>query len=120
MTRVVSLLITMALVALFFIAVPIASEMPQPQPLMLPLECQTEDCSLLRGAPQTTGMRSGYVRLKSGETVGWHTTGQNEEALVTLHGQGEVLIEGQPKLNFVAPRLTYIPPATRHNVVEYR
>ena len=61
-------------------------------------------------------MRSGFVRLKPDETVGWHTTGQNEEALVILHGQGEVLIEGQPKLKVVAPRLTYIPPATRHNV----
>jgi mannose-6-phosphate isomerase-like protein (cupin superfamily) len=61
-------------------------------------------------------MRSGFVRLKPGETVGWHTTGQNEETLVILRGQGEALIEGQPKLTFVAPRLAYIPPASRHNV----
>jgi mannose-6-phosphate isomerase-like protein (cupin superfamily) len=71
---------------------------------------------MLLGAPQTTGMRSGFVRLKPGETVGWHTTGQNEETLVILRGQGEALIEGQPKLTFVAPRLAYIPPASRHNV----
>jgi len=61
-------------------------------------------------------MRSGFVRLKPGETVGWHTTGQNEESLVILHGEGEALIDGQPKQTFVAPAFAYIPPATRHNV----
>jgi mannose-6-phosphate isomerase-like protein (cupin superfamily) len=61
-------------------------------------------------------MRSGFVRLKPGATVGWHTTGQNEEALVILRGQGEVLIGGQAKHTFVAPAFAYVPPATRHNV----
>jgi len=40
-------------------------------------------------------MRSDFVRLKPGQSVGWHTTGQNEEALVILHGQGEALLERQ-------------------------
>ncbi len=71
---------------------------------------------MLHGAPQTTGMRSGFVRLMPGTTVGWHTTGANEEALVILHGQGEALINGQAKRAFAAPALAYIPPATRHNV----
>jgi mannose-6-phosphate isomerase-like protein (cupin superfamily) len=48
--------------------------------------------------------------------VGWHTTGQNEESLVILHGRGEALIEGEPKQTFTAPAFAYIPPATRHNV----
>ena len=61
-------------------------------------------------------MRSGFVRLKPGETVGWHTTGQNEEALVILRGEGAALIDGHPKQAFAAPALAYIPPATRHNV----
>jgi mannose-6-phosphate isomerase-like protein (cupin superfamily) len=61
-------------------------------------------------------MRSGFVRLKPGATVGWHTTGQNEESLVILHGEGEALIDGQPKQTFTAPAFAYIPPATRHNV----
>ena len=71
---------------------------------------------MLRGAPQTAGMRSGFVRLKPGETVGWHTTGRNEESLVILRGSGEALIEGQAKQTFAAPAFAYIPPATRHNV----
>jgi mannose-6-phosphate isomerase-like protein (cupin superfamily) len=61
-------------------------------------------------------MRSGFVRLKPGETVGWHTTGQNEESLVILRGEGEALIDGQAKQSFIGPAFAYIPPATRHNV----
>jgi mannose-6-phosphate isomerase-like protein (cupin superfamily) len=61
-------------------------------------------------------MRSGFVRLKPGETVGWHTTGKNEKSLVVLRGRGEARIEGQPARAFAAPALVYIPPATRHNV----
>jgi mannose-6-phosphate isomerase-like protein (cupin superfamily) len=61
-------------------------------------------------------MRSGFVRLKPGETVGWHSTTQNEEALVILHGEGAALVEGQPAQRFTAPALAYIPSGTRHNV----
>jgi mannose-6-phosphate isomerase-like protein (cupin superfamily) len=61
-------------------------------------------------------MRSGFERLKPGQTVGWHSTGKNQEALVILHGRGEALIDGQPAMPFAAPALVYIPPATRHNV----
>ena len=92
------------------------SQTPGPLPLAIPLTCSQSDCPVLTGAPQTTGMRSGFVRLKPGETVGWHTTGKNEEALVVLHGKGKALIDGQAGLPFIAPALVYIPPATRHNV----
>jgi mannose-6-phosphate isomerase-like protein (cupin superfamily) len=61
-------------------------------------------------------MRSGFVRLKPRSSVGWHTTSQNEEALVILRGRGEALLEGQPARAFEAPMLVYIPPVTRHNV----
>jgi len=61
-------------------------------------------------------MRSGFVRLKPGETVGWHTTGQNEEALVILRGEGAALVDGHPNQTFAAPALAYIPPVSRHNV----
>jgi len=94
----------------------LSSQQSKLRPLTLPLECAGGDCPLLRGTPQTAGMRSGFVRLKPGETVGWHTTGKNEESLVVLHGHGEARIEGQPPRAFAAPALVYIPPATRHNV----
>jgi quercetin dioxygenase-like cupin family protein len=94
----------------------LSSEATQPQPLTLPLGCPAKDCPLLEGRPQTAGMRSGFVRLKPGESVGWHTTGKNEEELIILKGRGEALIEGQPARAFVSPRLVYIPPQTKHNV----
>jgi quercetin dioxygenase-like cupin family protein len=92
------------------------SQPPHPQPLTMSLECPKGDCRLLSGAPQTMGMRSGFVRLRPGATVGWHTTGQYEECLVILRGAGETLIEGQEKRAFSAPSVAYIPPETRHNV----
>ena len=95
---------------------PLTCQAPQPRPLSIPLPCPSGDCALLKGAPQTAGMRSGFVRLKPGATVGWHTTGQHEESLVILHGQGEALIDGQAKQTFTAPAFAYIPPLTRHNV----
>jgi mannose-6-phosphate isomerase-like protein (cupin superfamily) len=97
-------------------AAPVSSQTTTPHSLTAPFQCAQGDCPLLKGAPQTAGMRSGLVHLKSGETVGWHTTGNNEEALVILHGQGEALMDGQAKQAFAAPSLVYIPPATRHNV----
>ncbi|HEX4038150.1 MAG TPA: cupin domain-containing protein [Acidobacteriaceae bacterium] len=87
-----------------------------PQPLVIPLQATGGIQELLTGAPQTAGMRSGFVRLKPGETVGWHTTAAHEETLVILHGQGAALIEGQAQRKFAAPAAVYIPPATRHNV----
>ena len=104
-------------IGLLAAAVPLSPQISQPpRPLTVPLVCPKGDCPLLQGVPQTTGMRSGFVRLKPGETVGWHSTGQNEEALVILHGEGAALIDGQPNRTFAAPALAYIPPATRHNV----
>jgi len=103
-------------VGLLLVTAPVSSQTANPHPLTVPLQGAQEDRPLLEGVPQTTGMRSGFVRLKPGATVGWHTTGNNEEALVILHGQGEALIDGQAKQTFVAPAFVYIPPTTRHNV----
>ena len=89
---------------------------PKHEATTMSLECATADCPLLSGMPQTAGLRSGYVRLKPGNSSGWHTTGQNEEALVILHGRGEAKIEGAAGMPLAEHMLAYIPPATRHNV----
>ena len=104
-------------VGTMLIALPALSQTKaQPQPLVIPFQCAGGDCPLLAGVPQTAGMRSGFVRLLAGATVGWHTTGKNEESLVILEGEGEAMIEGQKSMPFTAPAVVYIPPATRHNV----
>jgi quercetin dioxygenase-like cupin family protein len=104
------------ILAAFLVAAPLAPQVSRPEPFARVLECAKGECALLGGAPQTAGMRSGFVRLKPGGRVGWHTTGQHEEALVILRGEGAALIDGQPKRTFIAPAFAYIPPATRHNV----
>jgi mannose-6-phosphate isomerase-like protein (cupin superfamily) len=86
------------------------------EPLSFSLECGGGDCPLLQGAPQTAGMRGGAVQLKPGESVGWHSTGQNEEALVILRGSGVANIAGHADVPVSAYRMAYIPPGTKHNV----
>jgi len=80
------------------------------------LECAGGDCPLLTGAPQTSGMRGGSVKLSPGKSVGWHSTGPNEEALVILRGSGAANIEGRADVLLHEKMLAYIPPGTRHNV----
>jgi hypothetical protein len=58
------------------------------EPMTFVLDCAGGDCPLLKGAPQTGGMRGGSVKLKPGESVGWHSIATGEEALVILHGSG--------------------------------
>lgn len=86
------------------------------EPLTFALDCAGGDCPLLKGTPQTSGMRGGAVRLKPGASVGWHSTSGNEEALVILHGNGAANIEGQADVPLHEKMLAYIPPTTKHNV----
>jgi mannose-6-phosphate isomerase-like protein (cupin superfamily) len=84
----------------------------QKKVLVIPLVCEGNGCPLLQGAPQTAGVRSGFVRLMQGRIVGRHTTGKNEETLVILHG-----LDGSKKVSFTAPAAVYIPPQTHHDVL---
>ena len=93
-----------------------AQERPRPEPMTFALNCAGRDCPLLKGTPQTSGMRGGFVTLKPGESVGWHTTSANEEALVILHGSGIANVEGHSDVALIEKMLAYIPSGTRHNV----
>jgi mannose-6-phosphate isomerase-like protein (cupin superfamily) len=75
-----------------------------------------ETVPFLRACRKQQGFAAGYVRQKPRESVGWHTTGENEEALVILYGKGEAKIEGVAAMLVAEHMLAYIPPATRHNV----
>jgi quercetin dioxygenase-like cupin family protein len=105
-----------ASVALALASIPVSPQEQPPQPLSMSLDCSGSDCPLLLGTPQTTGMRSGFVHLKPGESVGWHSTKEQEEALVILHGQGKAEVEGRDPVAFSSRMLVYIPPRSRHNV----
>jgi mannose-6-phosphate isomerase-like protein (cupin superfamily) len=106
----------LSITGLFCLAAATASAQTKPRPLTKPLECAQVDCLMLSGVPESAGMRSGFVRLKPGQSVGSHSTGRNEETLVVLHGKGTARIEGQEGLPFEAPALVYIPSGTHHNV----
>jgi mannose-6-phosphate isomerase-like protein (cupin superfamily) len=71
---------------------------------------------LLDGEPQTLGMRAGRVYLPTGKTCGQHTTGQHEEVLVFLSGQGELLIDNDKSFKVGKGKVSYIPPNTTHDV----
>ena len=71
---------------------------------------------LLDGPPQTRGMRCGRVVLKPGETAGEHSTGQYEEVLVILEGQGELWCKDLPSLAAEKGYLLYVPPQVIHDV----
>ena len=73
-----------AVVGTALVALPGTAQSAKPHPLVIPLKCAGGDCPLPTGVPHTSGMRSGYVRLLKGATVGWHSTGNNEESLVIL------------------------------------
>lgn len=107
----------LGIVAALFLMVNIgAQEQTKSGPMTFPLDCASGDCPLLNGAPQTRGMRGGSVKLKRGQSVGWHSTGEQEEALVILHGTGMANIEGGAEIPVHEKMMAYIPPGTKHNV----
>jgi len=111
----VKLILTLTYVALMFSGTA-AQQEAKHEPMTFALDCAGGDCSLLKGIPQTSGMRGGFVKLKPGDSVGWHSTAANEEALVILRGTGVASIEGHSEVPLTEKMLAYIPPATRHNV----
>jgi len=72
---------------------------------------------ILKGEPQTCGMRSGRVYLESGQACGQHSTNAHEEILVFLSGQGQALIGEENSLCQVGKgKVLYIPPHTPHDI----
>ena len=109
-------LVLMLICAVLAFGAVAAQEAVKREPFTFALDCGGGDCPLLKGFPQTNGMRGGSVKLKPGDSVGWHSTAANEEALVILHGSGVANIEGRPDVPLKEKMLAYIPAATRHNV----
>ncbi len=62
-------------------------------------------------------MRSGFVTLKPGESIGEHSTGNYEEMLIILSGEGEIEAEGIGLKKIKAGDIAYNPPETKHNVI---
>jgi mannose-6-phosphate isomerase-like protein (cupin superfamily) len=70
---------------------------------------------LLTGPPPTAGMVAGRVVLKPGEAMHRHSTENNEELLVVLHGRGQVVLGREP-VAVAAGEVLYVPPRTEREV----
>jgi quercetin dioxygenase-like cupin family protein len=71
---------------------------------------------LLAGAPQTRGMKSGYVTLKPGESVGEHAADGREECVIVLEGTAEVSVQGEPSFRAEGRSAVYISPGSVHDI----
>jgi len=93
------------------------TEAPTGKTLVVELTDAPEYQPLLKGVPQTSGMRSGRVYLKPGEECGQHSTKANEETLAFLSGKGTALIGEKGEVFSVGRgKICYIPPDTLHNI----
>lgn len=84
--------------------------------LVVDLNENPEYQRLLKGEPQTFGMRSGRVYLQPGESCGQHSTKHHEELLVFISGQGLMLIGEQDSFQVGEGKVCYIPPNTVHDI----
>jgi len=62
------------------------------------------------------GIKSGHVRLQPGENIGEHTTGEREEVIIILKGNGEAIIDKNSILKIGDNSVLYIPPKTEHDI----
>lgn len=105
------------LLSLLFAAFLAAQSAPQPRPKMIPLDRSENGIQpVLNGPPETVTMKSGYVVLDPGHTVGKHSTENHEEILIVLEGEGQMLFHDGSTLELKAHSALYCPPQTEHDV----
>lgn len=86
------------------------------KPVLVKIEEKKHFKRLLSGVPQTKGMKSGYLVLKPGESVGEHNTESREEVIIVLAGRADVYCQGRKVFSAREGNLIYIPPETAHNI----
>ena len=69
----------------------------------------------LLSRPATRAVRVGLTYLLPGQSVGKHTTGQNEEVIVVLRGRGVLKADGGEH-ELSEGCVAYIGPETEHDV----
>ena len=93
-----------------------SSRMSSKEPFVTVLTDDGKYQELLSGFPQTAGMRAGKVYLEPNKDCSEHSTGDHEEMLVFLAGNGEAVIGEGKTLKVGAGKILYIPPNTVHNI----
>jgi quercetin dioxygenase-like cupin family protein len=88
------------------------------QPRSIPFPAGgTNYLSLLGGPPDSVSIRSGYVELAPGDSVGLHSTEDYEEMIVPLSGCGQLISPGADPLPITNNFIVYNPPHTPHDVM---
>jgi len=64
----------------------------------------------------SSGIKSGHVILRPGENIGGHTTGEREEVIIILKGNGEASIDKGNILKIDENVILYIQPETSHDI----
>lgn len=106
---------------LFFLLVLLSASLAltqsRPHPKIVALENHPNGIQpILTGPPETVTMKSGYVILDPGKSVGKHSTEDHEEILIVLEGHGAMLFRDGSKLDLQANSALYCPPHTEHDV----
>jgi mannose-6-phosphate isomerase-like protein (cupin superfamily) len=84
---------------------------------VIEFEAESEYQMLLKGSPQTCGMRAGRVFLRPGASIGEHSTEGHEELLTFLSGRGTAYIGSDRTPHEVGGgKVAYIPPHTTHDI----
>ncbi|MDD5409067.1 MAG: cupin domain-containing protein [Candidatus Omnitrophica bacterium] len=81
-----------------------------------PLKGRQRFLRLFGESSKQHGLASGYVTLKSQESVGLHNTKNKEEALIILEGQAQVLYGKRSRIKVKKNCFVYIPPKTDHDL----
>ena len=89
----------------------------RPRAKVIALAGQEKEQPLLSGPPETVSMRSGLITLQPHQSIGKHSTGQHEEMLVVLEGEGKMLFDDGITLAIAANHVLYCPPETAHDVL---
>jgi mannose-6-phosphate isomerase-like protein (cupin superfamily) len=111
------LIVAMIVGLLTNVATSLAEDQSAPQIKSVPLDPGDKSYFLLlKGPPETQSFRSGLVTLAPGKSIGVHNSGQNEEMIVPLEGQGELRFPNHPPLLLKSGLITYAPAHTEHDV----
>jgi len=73
--------------------------------------------NLLAGPPESRFLKSGFVKLSPGESVGLHSTGGGEEIIIPISGEGEIRFPWAEPLRVSSGSMIYNPPETEHDVI---
>jgi mannose-6-phosphate isomerase-like protein (cupin superfamily) len=91
--------------------------MDKPTPFALDISDNDNDYLQILGEGTSVAMHSGRVLLLPGKDCGKHTTGNHEELIIVLSGEGELEVAGIGRTKIRAGMVAYNPPQTEHNVI---